>query len=86
MMQRVVEEEGATTTRVAAEGQGDASQKPAPLEDGDEFAGISARHISRDRSCLNPWVATQKSVDVKASRSESQHSSALGLMKKVWRT
>ena len=85
-MQRVVEEEGATTTIVAVEGQGDALQKPAPLEDGDELAGISARRISQDRDCLNPWVATQKSVDTKASRSESQHSSALGLMKKVWRT
>jgi hypothetical protein len=51
-----------------------------------EFAGISARRISRDRNCLNPWVATQKSVNTKASRSKSQHSSVLQSVKKIGRT
>ena len=52
----------------------------------DELAGISARRISRDRNCLNPWVATQKSVNARASRSRSQHSSVLQSVKKVGRT
>ena len=52
----------------------------------DELAGISARCISRDRNCLNPWVATQKSVNTRASRSKSQHSSVLQSVMKVGRT